>query len=251
MLLATGDGCRHRRLGFANFKGLGLADMYVQQSGIDRYYGMSARQLWSLPSALEHLKTFVADRSGQAGKSAVLNVTCPTVLVSQKTIDIVVPTLVQILRNAIEHGVESPVARLVAGKPMTAAIDLRVSVSGDRLLASVEDDGAGLEPAKAKRVRRDLTGISGENAVAAVGETRRAELFSRGIVVTSRYERGVSGLQRAMARMAGADGDIQFETTPGQGTTFHLGVNASVVMAEGSGGIDAAALVSLAVRAPH
>lgn len=223
--------------------------MYDQQSGIDRCAGMPARQFWSLPSALEHLKSFVADRSGRTGKSAVLNVTCPNVLVSQKTIDIVVPTLVQMLRNAIEHGVEDPVARLVAGKPMTATIDLHVSLSGGRLFVSVADDGVGLEPAKAKHVRQDLSGVSDEHAVA--GETRRAELFRRGIVLTSRYERGVSGLLRAVARTSGVGGEIHFKTEPGQGTTFYLGVDAPAVDVDGLADIDAAALVSPAMRAAH
>lgn len=198
-----------------------MGQMHDQDSGIDRDYQGQTGRLWSLPAALEHLRAFATDCSGRAGKSATLEVFCPPVLVSQGTVDLLIPTLVQLLRNAIEHSVETPIARLVASKPLTATITADVELGSGRIAVTVGDDGSGIAADRAARVRQSLSA------------RRRRSPGSIGLNTAERSsERPAHGLQRAMARIAPANGEIRFDSQIGQGTSVTVLLDAMTVAPE-------------------
>jgi two-component system chemotaxis sensor kinase CheA len=66
--------------------------------------------------------------------------------------------LMHLVRNSLDHGCESPEARLAAGKPRTATLTLRAEQRGDRVWITVADDGRGLDAARirAKAIARGL-----------------------------------------------------------------------------------------------
>ena len=200
--------------------------MFAHRNDVGGDIEGSAWQLWSLPAALEHLKLFVAERAGLAGKCVALDVTCPAVLVPQPVIDVAIPTLVQLLRNAIEHGVQTPVARLVAGKPLTATIKLGVSLEAGRISARIQDDGAGVDRKAVLGLERSLAPIRSDIRSGADADARRAVLARHGIAASARNERSGSGLQRAVARIAPLRGKLSFASKPGKGTTFFLSIDA-------------------------
>ncbi|MHA1559732.1 MAG: ATP-binding protein [Alphaproteobacteria bacterium] len=218
-----------RRLGFANISGFARAIMFAHRNHIGGGIEGSAWQLWSLPAALEHLKLFVAERAGLAGKCAVLDVACPAVLVPQPIIETAIPTLVQLLRNAIEHGVETPVARLVAGKPLTATIKLGVSLEAGRISVRIHDDGTGIDCEAVLGLERSLAPVASDGRSGPDHDARRAVLARHGIVASVRNERSGSGLQRAVARIAPLRGKLSFASKPGKGTTFSLSIDAGEI----------------------
>ena len=178
-----------------------------------------------MPAALEHLKLFVDERAGLAGKSATLAVSCPALLVFQPIIDAAIPTLVQLLRNAVEHGVETPVERLVAGKSLTAAIDLRVTLLETGFLVRISDDGAGIDHAAAINLECALRTVSPGGRTAVEADARRAFFLRQGIGASVRTGRSGNGLERAVARIAPFDGALSFATKAGTGSTFSLSMD--------------------------
>ncbi len=108
--------------------------------------GAATERLWSLAAALDHLCGFVADLAGFNGKSATLVIAAPAVMAPRSLIAAVVPVLVQLLRNAVTHGVEPPLTRLVRGKTLTGALNLSVVVESGAIVFVVTDDGRGVEP---------------------------------------------------------------------------------------------------------
>lgn len=110
--------------------------------------GPSAREprLWPLAEALDHLRGFVAELAGFNGKCATLSIEASPVLVTPDLISAAVPALVQLLRNAITHGVEPPMERLMAGKPLGGTLTLLAELSAGVLRFVVRDDGRGVHP---------------------------------------------------------------------------------------------------------
>lgn len=115
--------------------------------------------------------------------------------------------LLQLVRNAIAHGIESCDVRRAAGKTVAGRITLSARQIGSRLIVSVADDGAGIDPALG-------------DAVFEVG-------FTTAEAATSLAGRGV-GLDIVRARVEAIDGLVSMKSTPGVGTTFVLDVPISL-----------------------
>ena len=191
-------------------------------------------RLWSLPAALAHLSDFVADRAGQAGKSAVLEVDCPAMLVRREIVEAAVPALVQLLRNAIEHGIEAPMDRLVAGKSLTAAVTISVNAEPSQITFTVHDDGIGIEPAQIAAAAVEA-GVLAAEAVATMGDDAKLALaFRRGVTLgRDRGNRGV-GLERAALRLRPINGRVGMMSKPGKGSRFFVVVPTESEIEDGS-----------------
>jgi two-component system chemotaxis sensor kinase CheA len=139
--------------------------------------------------------------------------------------------LTHLLRNAIDHGIETARERLVAGKSATATIRLRAYQSGSRIGLEVIDDGRGLNLESIQRtaLRR---GLHTEAELAKMTQTQLQDLifapgFSTRTTVTEISGRGV-GLDVVRANVERLKGSIQVESTPGQGCTFRFLLNTSL-----------------------
>jgi two-component system chemotaxis sensor kinase CheA len=128
------------------------------------------------------------------------------------------PTLIHVIRNAIDHGIEDADERVAHGKSREGHVRLSTRLAADRsLLVEVSDDGRGLdlEAIKVAAHRNGLRAVTTEDAIAALftdGLTTRAE-------VTDTSGRGVGmGAVRAACEAAGGRVDVQ--TVAGKGTTF-------------------------------
>ncbi len=129
-----------------------------------------------------------------------------------------------LLRNAVDHGIESPEVRLAQGKSPTGLVKLVAATTGDRLVITLSDDGAGID---LERVR--------QHAVASGLLTREQETvdqtvlldlifvpgFSTKSSVSALSGRGV-GLDVVRTSVERMGGQIRVETTLGQGSTFML-----------------------------
>jgi len=202
------------------FLTIGRGGMAQLQSGIDDSEAIPSTRLWSLPSALAHLKAFAGDRAGQLGKSVSLGVRCPAVLVRQPIIDAMIPSLVQLLRNAVEHGIEDTTERLILGKPLSATLTLDVAIDADALVFAISDDGRGMEIAEAEQLRSGSLAVSSEALHLVAGDAWRALLLRHGVAVANGRRGPTSGLKRATARLAGIGGRIALRTRRGEGTTL-------------------------------
>ena len=134
--------------------------------------------------------------------------------------------LLHLVRNAIDHGIESPDARLAAGKPAEGALQIEGALRGDRLVVTVTDDGAGLD---LRAIARGLERRGG--AVPTDARLLAHTIFDDGFTTrgaaTTLSGRGVGlGIVRAAAERMG--GTVEVKSVPGEGTAITVDVPLSI-----------------------
>lgn len=133
--------------------------------------------------------------------------------------------LTHLVRNAIDHGLELPDVRKQAGKPEVGTLTLRASSRGNQIIVSVEEDGAGIDPARVKRKAVEK-GILSEAEAEDLDERRALELifrpgFSTAAAVTDMSGRGV-GMDAVRETVSRLKGTIEVRSEIGQGTRVIL-----------------------------
>jgi two-component system chemotaxis sensor kinase CheA/two-component system sensor histidine kinase and response regulator WspE len=133
--------------------------------------------------------------------------------------------LVHLVRNAVDHGLESPEERLAAGKTRLGKLSITARVDGDLLAVTVEDDGRGIAPDKV-RASALKKGIIGEQQAAALSPRAALDLifmpgFSTRDQAGETSGRGV-GLDVVRKRVTALGGSVTVESEPGRGARFTL-----------------------------
>ncbi|RKH14501.1 hybrid sensor histidine kinase/response regulator [Corallococcus sp. CA053C] len=176
----------------------------------------------------------VRDLARELGKEVELVVDGEDTRADRAVVEALREPLMHLVRNALDHGLETRVDRVASGKHPRGCLTLRASREGSRIMLRVEDDGAGMDPALLRRVavRR---GVLDEAAANALSDTAARELiflpgFSSREVVTDLSGRGV-GLDAVRASLQALGGDVGVESAPGWGTIFTLRVPVSLTMA--------------------
>ncbi len=139
--------------------------------------------------------------------------------------------LVHLIRNSIDHGLESPEDRVASGKPRQGTLRITASPRGASLQIEVVDDGAGINPAKVK-ASAVKKGVLTADSAAALSEHEALWLifrpgFSTRNEVTDLSGRGV-GLDAVHEVVEQLGGLIDLESTPGKGTRFTLSLPMAV-----------------------
>lgn len=144
--------------------------------------------------------------------------------------------LVHLVRNAIDHGIETPEARAAAGKPRVGQIRLSGAQVGGEVWIRVEDDGRGLDRAKilARAVDRGL--VSAEAGAALPDSDVFAFVFEPGFSTAERVTdvsgRGV-GMDVVAKNLQLVKGRVDIRSTPGQGASFTLRIPLTLAIIEG------------------
>jgi two-component system, chemotaxis family, sensor kinase CheA len=131
--------------------------------------------------------------------------------------------VVHLLRNAVDHGIESPEVRQRSDKPPRGTISVRAYHDGDKVRVDVADDGAGMDPEKLVEVARERGLLrpdehpSGEAALALIFRAG----FSTAQTVTDLSGRGV-GMDAVKELIEELGGGIEIETRKGTGTRFKV-----------------------------
>jgi two-component system, chemotaxis family, sensor kinase CheA len=177
----------------------------------------------------------IRDLAVELGKRATLVVEGADTEVDRSVIEQIRAPLTHLLRNAIDHGLETPEERERAGKPPEGTITLRASQRGDTLLIEVRDDGAGIDPNRIRSRAIERRTLSQEAADAtndaeALRLIFRAGFSTRG-VVTDLSGRGV-GLDVVRDAIERLRGSVEVDSVIGEGTHFALQVPLSVATAQ-------------------
>ncbi len=133
--------------------------------------------------------------------------------------------LVHLVRNCVDHGIETPEERSDAGKPRLGKIVLSVRTDGDLLAVTVEDDGRGISPQKV-RAAALKKGIIGEQQAASLSSRAALDLiFTSGFSTREQAGetsgRGV-GLDVVRKRVTSLGGSVTVDSEPGKGAKFTL-----------------------------
>ncbi|MCM2334197.1 MAG: response regulator, partial [Anaeromyxobacteraceae bacterium] len=133
--------------------------------------------------------------------------------------------LVHLVRNAVDHGLETPEEREAAGKPRVGKLTITARTDGDLLALVVEDDGRGISPAKV-RASALRKGIIGEQQAAGLSARAALDLifmpgFSTREEAGETSGRGV-GLDVVRKKVTALGGSVTAESEPGKGSRFTL-----------------------------
>lgn len=175
----------------------------------------------------------VRDLAQSYGKQAVLEISGGDVELDKRVLEQIKDPLIHLLRNAVDHGIESPEKRLALGKPASGTITLSVEHSGKDVTISVADDGAGMdiEAIRKAALRRNIP-----NA-ATFSEAELVELiyhtgFSATPIITDVSGRGV-GMDVVRLNIENLHGQINLEWAPNQGSRFILTIPTSLTSSRG------------------
>jgi two-component system, chemotaxis family, sensor kinase CheA len=192
------------------------------------------------------LERTARDTARELGKQVVFEAGDNEIRLDADILAAIQPALVQLVRNAVAHGIESPADRRAAGKQSSGKIALDISRRGGRLLFGCRDDGRGVDLEAVRRAaqRRGIT--PGEIARMGAGDLVHL-LLQGGLTtvdsVTEIAGRGI-GLDIVRATVERLGGTVSVDTEQGKGTGFELSVPLSLASIDAliieAGGTEAA-----------
>lgn len=163
----------------------------------------------------------VRDLSQESNKKVRLEIYGADTELDKTVVDAMGDPLMHLIRNAIDHGIETPEERIKLGKPEEGLIKLLAYHEGNNIYIEVEDDGSGINIEKVKKKAVEK-GILSEEALNRMSEEDIYNLlfipgFSTSDKVTDISGRGV-GMDVVKRRVEELNGTIKIESKPGKGT---------------------------------
>ncbi|KRB85736.1 chemotaxis protein CheA [Sphingomonas sp. Root710] len=180
---------------------------------------------------VEHLFTalprMVRDVSAELGKQVQLEIDGGDVELDREMIEMIRDPLTHIVRNAIDHGIEAPEARILAGKPAAGRLHVSARQVGNQILIEIIDDGRGIDADKLVQKAVANGVISAERAASLSWDRKLELIFEPGLStaqeVTAISGRGV-GMDVVRANVERIGGLVDLDSRPGQGLRLTLRV---------------------------
>ncbi len=169
------------------------------------------------------LPRLVRDLSARLGKAVELRLTGSDTELDRTVVDALGDPLVHLVRNAIDHGLESAEERVAAGKPATGVLEIGARHAGGSVIITVRDDGRGVDPAAVGRraAQRGLVAAGEQVDMAAAIELLFSPGFSTLDVMNDISGRGV-GMDAVREAVRSLGGEVMLSSVPGEGTTTQL-----------------------------
>lgn len=185
-------------------------------------------------TAFARVPRLLRDLEIETGKSVALDVTGETTEVDKTVVDRIGEPLVHLIRNAVDHGMETPAERLAAGKPAKGLIRLSAEHRSGRIVISVSDDGRGInrDKVRAKAIERGVIPADATLSDEDVDNLIFAPGFSTADTVSNISGRGV-GLDVVRRNVASFGGRVALTSLPGEGSTFRLTLPLTLAVLDG------------------
>ncbi|MBW4540759.1 MAG: hybrid sensor histidine kinase/response regulator [Myxacorys chilensis ATA2-1-KO14] len=188
--------------------------------------GLTQLRMRPLSDVVDRFPRAVREWSLQYGKQVKLNIIGGGTLVDRNILETLNDPLMHLLRNAFDHGIETPDVRQSQGKSPEGVIEIRASQQANRTVITIRDDGEGI-PIDRIRDRAEQMGLD-PVLLKTAGESDLLSLifepgFSTREQVSSMSGRGV-GMDVVRSNLKQIRGEITVNTEAGQGTTFTLSV---------------------------
>jgi two-component system, chemotaxis family, sensor kinase CheA len=167
----------------------------------------------------------VRDLAKSLDKKLDLVITGAETEMDRTVIDEIGDPLVHLLRNSVDHGIESVADRIAAGKPEIGTVQLRAFHSGNNVFIEIEDDGNGINREKVLNSAISKGILTEEQAAVMTDEEAYQVLFAPGFstaaVISDVSGRGV-GLDVVKSKITALGGNVTVHSTLGKGTNFSV-----------------------------
>jgi len=218
---------------------LGMPDLLPIAEEVERLTAelrdgtMSIRML-PIGTSFNKFKRLVRDLCSELGKEVNLITEGAETELDKTVIDKLNDPLVHIIRNCMDHGIESPARREGIGKPRKGSVHLSALHSGAHVLIKISDDGAGLDPEliRAKALEKGLIQADAELTEKEILGLIFMPGFSTAKEITSVSGRGV-GMDVVKRNIAALRGTIEVDSAKGVGTEITLKLPLTLAIIEG------------------
>lgn len=210
----------------------------AQQARIDRLVAdlhgtVSKVRLTALAPLFGRFPRLVRETARALGKTADFTIEGGEIEVDKAVVDGLFEPLLHVLRNALDHGLEAPDVRRVAGKPEAGILRLAARAVGEQVMIEIADDGAGINPDRIRdlAVRRGLIAPAAAQALDDRGAIDLVFLpgFSTASSVSEVSGRGV-GMDAVRTAVGRLGGRVEVESRGGQGSTIRILLPISMVL---------------------
>ncbi len=194
---------------------------------------MSMRML-PIRQTFQKMARLVRDLSKKNGKPVELALSGEDTELDRRVIESINDPLMHMVRNSMDHGLETPETRLAAGKPAQGTLSLSAFHQGGNIVIAIADDGGGLntERIRAKAIAQGLIGEGDELSNAEIHQLIFRPGFSTAEKVTEISGRGV-GMDVVRRNIEAMRGRIEIQSTLGRGTTFYIKLPLTLAIVDG------------------
>jgi two-component system chemotaxis sensor kinase CheA len=179
-------------------------------------------------------RRLIHDLARDTGKTIELSTEGETTELDKTVIERLADPLIHLIRNAADHGLETPEQRLAAGKPAAGQIVLAARQSGAEVVITITDDGRGVDRARV-RAKAEENGLIQPGQVLSDSDLLQlifAPGFSTAAAITNLSGRGV-GMDVVKRTIEGLRGSIELTSTPGEGSVVSLRIPLTLAIIDG------------------
>ena len=227
MLGEIGDGFEMSRI--ENLRS-GLEQL--EQSTRELQESVMQVRMEPISHAFQPMPRLVRDLSTKLGKEARLTMSGEMTELDKTVAERIADSLMHLVRNALDHGLEGPEEREAAGKDRMGTVHLAAEHRGGQIVIEVSDDGAGLNPERirSKAIERGLLEADDKSDNEALFDLIFHAGLSTAVEVSDVSGRGV-GMDVVRRNIRALGGTVRLHSTPGKGTsvTIHLPLTLAII----------------------
>lgn len=213
-----------------------VADEMGMLDHLTREIQESAMSIRAQPigSVFSRVPRIVRELEAGTGKKVQLTMSGEGTELDKTVVERLGEPLTHLIRNAVDHGIETPEQRLASGKPAEGRLHLSAEQRGGRILISIADDGAGInrDAVLRKARERGLVAPDAQPANEEIDNLIFAAGFSTAQQISNISGRGV-GMDVVRQNVKDLGGRISIESRPGEGCTFTLALPLTLAIADG------------------
>lgn len=186
---------------------------------------MRLMQLVPVATLLRPMERMVRDLARELGKQVEFRIIGEDIEMDRAVLDDLKDPLVHLLRNALDHGIETAEERKAGGKKATGRLTVSVQGQGSHIVFNIEDDGAGINTDRVADIAQRKKLVSAAEIDAMEQDEKLHLIFRPGFstreIITNISGRGV-GLDVVATNLHKLRGSVHVEAAQGKGTTFRL-----------------------------
>jgi two-component system, chemotaxis family, sensor kinase CheA len=198
-----------------------------------QHIAMSLRMV-PIRASFQKMTRLVRDVAAKAGKQVELRLSGESTELDRNLIEEINDPLIHLIRNAVDHGVESPERRAAQGKPTQGLVQLRAFHLGGNIVIEIEDDGAGLNKERilAKGIEAGLVPAGAQLTDQEIFSLIFAPGLTTAEKVTDISGRGV-GMDVVQRNISKLRGKIDVRSMPGKGSTISIHLPLTLAIIDG------------------